>query len=105
MNRGNKYRARRTYSNVCQRYFDSKAEAHRAEELMLAQKLGGISDLQFQVKFVLSEKPKVTIKLDFYYVENGRTVYEDVKGVLTRDFRSKLAWLKQLHSIDVRLIR
>ena len=101
----NKYHARRTYSMLCDRWIDSKAEAHRAEELTIAQKGGAISGLEFQIKFVLSKAPKVTIRIDFGYVEDGQMVYEDVKGVLTRDFRTKLAWLKEKFGIEVRLIR
>lgn len=102
--RGNKYSARRTWSPLCGRTFDSKAEAERGEFLALREKAGQIKRLQYQVRMVLSEKPRVTITLDFAYSEDGLAVYEDVKGVLTRDFRTKLAWLKQLYGVEVRLI-
>lgn len=101
----NKYGAIRTFSNLCERWFASKAECRRGEELHLLRYAGEISHLAYQVKFVLSEKPKVTITVDFTYIENGVRIYEDTKGVLTRDFRTKLAWLKQLHNIDVRLTK
>lgn len=101
----NKFHAKRTYSPVCQRWFASMAEAHRGTELALAERAGAISGLAYQVRFDLCKKPKVTITIDFKYVENGRTVHEDVKGVLTRDFRTKLAWLEQLHGIRVVLVR
>lgn len=99
----NKFHAKRTYSPVCQRWFASMAEAHRGTELALAERAGAISGLEYQVRFDLCKKPKVTITVDFKYVEVGCTVYEDVKGVLTRDFRTKLAWLEQLHKIHVKL--
>ena len=98
-----KYNAKRTYSELCQRWFDSMAEARVAEELRLLELGREIYGLKYQVKFVLSEKPKVTIAIDFSYIEDKRRVYEDVKGVLTRDFRTKLAWLKDKYGIDVRL--
>lgn len=112
----NKYGARRTWSELCQRTFDSKAEAVRGEELRLLEMAGKIKWLEYQECHVLSEKPKVTITIDFEYVDWEKweesdgypvhpTVYEDVKGVLTRDFRTKLAWLKEKHGIDVKLIR
>ncbi|GAG05441.1 unnamed protein product, partial [marine sediment metagenome] len=66
---------------------------------------GEIEDLVYQHTFPLCKKPKITITIDFIYTENGVRVYEDTKGVLTRDFRTKLAWLKQLHGIEVELIR
>ncbi len=97
----NKYHARRTWSELCQRTFDSKAEAVRGEELHLLQLDGQISNLHYQSKFVLSQKPRVTIKIDFEYIENGVKIFEDVKGVLTRDFRTKLAWLEQSQGVRV----
>jgi len=105
---GNKYHARRTFSALCKRTFSSKAEAKRGEELEIMDLYGHIDTLEYQKKFVLSEKPnrKVTITIDFAYKdENGEQKYEDTKGVLTRDFRTKLAWLKQLHGIDVELTK
>ena len=101
----NKYHSMRTWSNLCQRWFDSKAEAARAEELHLLQQAGGIKDLEYQVVFALNVKPKVSIKIDFAYTDNGERIHEDTKGVLTRDFRTKLAWLKQQQGISVRLQR
>jgi hypothetical protein len=114
----NKYGARRTFSELCGRTFASKAEAQRGEELRLLEMAGEISDLEYQPRFTLCEKPKITITLDFSYVEqrdlgvpgrgieghSSERIHEDVKGVLTRDFRTKLAWLKEKHGIDVRLI-
>jgi len=110
LNGGNKYHAKRTWSILCQREFDSRAEAIYAEVLFLRQKAGEISQLEFQHKFVLCEKPKVTITIDFRYVDLSDEVtdywlYEDAKGVMTRDFRTKLAWLKEKHGIDVRIIK
>ena len=116
----NKYGAKRTWSELCQRTFDSKAECIRGEELRLLEMAGEISGLQYQVPFTLYQsidgKPakKITITIDFMYCEPNTDTYatnepkrhyEDVKGVLTRDFRTKLAWLKQLMGIDVKLIR
>lgn len=103
----NKYGARRTYSELCGRFFSSKAEARRGEELKFLEMAGEIYRLEYQPKFVLCEEPKVTITLDFCYLadKGNQWAYEDVKGVLTRDFRTKLAWLKEKWGIDVRLIR
>jgi hypothetical protein len=102
---GNKYHAIRTYSALCDRTFDSKAEATYGEGLAMALKARAIEDLRYQVKFVLCEKPKITVTIDFTYLENGRRIYEDVKGVLTRDSRTKYAWLKEKYGVEVRLIR
>ena len=65
------------------------------------EKGGLIQNLQFQHRFVLSEEPRVTITIDFIYQEDGEQIYEDSKGVLTRDFRTKLCWLREQKGIDV----
>jgi len=103
--RGNKYSAKKTYSELCGRKFDSKAEARRGEELELLQKAGEIRDLQYQVKFTLHHKPIITIKLDFVYEENGETIFADVKGVETREFRVKRYWLEEQQGIHVLLTK
>ena len=101
----NKYFAKRTYSELCGRTFDSKLEARRGEELELLQKAGEISGLKYQVRFNLCLNPKITVTIDFCYQEDGRTIHEDTKGVLTRDSRTKYAWLEQRYGVHVRLIR
>jgi len=101
----NKYHAVRTYSALCGRTFDSKAEARRGEELALLERGGVIHALQYQIKFLLSVKPRITITIDFQYIEQGIVRHEDTKGVLTRDFRTKLAWLKEKWGHDVILVR
>ncbi len=105
----NKYGAKKTYSELCQREFDSKGEAIRAEQLCLLEKAGQIKNLEYQVPFVLCEKPKITITIDFHYQEFHNpfleNVYEDFKGMLTRDSRTKLAWLKEKYNVSVKLIR
>ena len=107
----NKYGAKRTHSQLCNRTFDSKAECVRGEELRRLEMVGEIEGLSYQTPFRLCDDPKITIKIDFLYWmhdESGvgwRVEYEDVKGVLTREFRVKLAWLAQDYGIDVKLIR
>jgi len=101
--KGNKYHAQRTYSELCQMTFDSKAEARRGEELWYLQKAGQIEKLEYQVKYELCDKPKITVTIDFKYAENGRFVLEDVKGILTRDSRTKYAWLHKQYGIEVKL--
>lgn len=101
-NRRNKYNRTRTYSELCGRTFDSKAEAKRGEDLVLLEKMGEISDLQYQVSFPLCLKPSIKIKVDFVYQQDGQKIYEDVKGMgETREFRVKRAWLKEKYGIDV----
>ena len=105
----NKYHAQRTYSELCGRMFDSKAEKRRGEALALLERAGEIQDLDYQILFKLCDKPKITVTIDFTYEEMGkgkrRRIYEDVKGVLTRDSRTKYAWLEQRFGIHVNIIR
>ena len=100
-----KYHATWTFSNLCNRWFASKLEATRAEELRLMKLAGVISDLRYQVRFKLNDKPRITITIDFSYLEDGVRKFEDTKGFLTRDFRTKLAWLQTTQDIEVELIR
>ena len=70
--------------------FDSKKEARRYVELKALEKLGRISGLERQRKFILIPSQKdengKTIErecsyiADFVYVENNKTVVEDAKG-------------------------
>lgn len=101
----NKYGAKKTYSELCRRQFDSKLEARRADQLFLLETAGVISDLEFQKRIVLSDikNYRVTITIDFKYVEDGVVVWEDAKGKMMSDFRVKLAWLKKYHDIEVRI--
>ena len=100
----NKYHARRTYSELCQREFASRREAVRGEELFLFQKAGEISNLEYQPRFTLSKAPRITYTADFRYTESGVAIVEDVKGMMTRDTRTKLAWLKEKTGIEVKLV-
>ena len=102
----NKYGARRTFSALCGRTFSSKLEALRGEELFLLEKAGEITDLRYQVTFILSDKPKITYTADSQYTDkDGKVITEDVKGVLTRDTRTKIAWVKEKFDIEVILVR
>ena len=103
---GNKYGAVRSWSELCQRNFDSKAERVRGEELRMLQLAGQITDLTYQPRYVLCEKPRITYTADFTYIEPGRgIIVEDVKGVLTEASRIRIAWLKDKLGINVQIIR
>jgi len=96
-----KYRAIRSYSELCKREFDSKVEKRRGEELWLTEQADVIDDLQYQVNFVLCKKPSIKIKIDFVYWLDGKVIHEDVKGMMTREARIKMAWLKEQQGIDI----
>lgn len=92
---GNKYSAQR--ATVGGIKFDSKREANRWLVLNQMEKDGEISDLRRQVVVALQGRdgPVLTrtgrqmrITVDFTYIDarTGQTVYEDAKGVATRDY-------------------
>jgi len=99
-----KYGNRRTWSGLCQRFFASKAECTRGETLHLLQLAGEIKDLEYQPRYKLCDKPRITYSADFRFVENGQTVVEDVKGFLTRECRVKIAWAEFQYGMKVRLV-
>lgn len=95
--------------------FDSQAEARRYMELKLLLKAGQISNLKLQPIFELQPKYKnnkdksiraITYKADFQYIENGKAVVEDVKGMETKEFKIKQKILEYKYpDIDFRLIK
>ena len=93
--KGNKFSAQRVEVDGIS--FDSKKEARRWGELKLLERAGEIIELRRQVVVPLegSGGPLLTrtgrqmrITVDFGYVEvaSGLTVYEDAKGLPTRDY-------------------
>jgi len=98
--RKNKYSAQRTTLDGIT--FDSKKEARRWAELCLLQKAGEIADLIRQVPITLEGRQgplltrtgrRMRITVDFAYTDlvSGLTVYEDAKGVPTRDYEVRRA--------------
>lgn len=97
----------RKYKNikteVCGIKFDSKAEARRYSCLKLLEKAGEISDLSLQPRFdlVVNGKKCGFYKADFKYIENGKEVVEDVKGVKTTTYNLKKKLIKAIYDIDI----
>lgn len=94
----NKYNAKKTVVGDIK--FDSKKEAARWMDLQLLERAGEISDLKRQVKVELmgQHRPlytrtgrKMKLTADFSYIENGELIYEDSKGMWTRDFEVRYA--------------
>jgi hypothetical protein len=94
----NKYGAKKT--QVGEVKFDSKKEASRWIELQLLERGREISDLRRQVKVELigQYRPlftrtgrKMKLTFDFAYIEGGVQVYEDAKGMPTRDYEVRVA--------------
>ena len=109
------------YGNIKCEYegikFDSKAERKRYITLLLWQQSGVISDLELQVKYVLTASKKrddnsteraSEYKCDFQYKhgETGRLIVEDVKGgKCTPEFILKRKMMLEKYGITVREIR
>ena len=98
--KGQKYSAQRqTVDGIT---FDSKKEARRYQELRMLERAGDICDLRRQVVVELEGRdgPLLTrtgrnmkITVDFAYTDlnTGLTVYEDAKGMPTRDYEVRRA--------------
>ena len=73
--------------------FDSQAEARRWQQLKLLERAGVILELQRQVTFPIAWNGiKIcSYRADFVYRETatGEQVIEDVKGMLTPEYRIK----------------
>ena len=107
--------------------FDSKREANRYWELNALQKAGIIQNLELQVKFVLiptqraestevyksgrnKGQPKAGEILerecsyiaDFVYLENGKKVVEDAKGMRTKEYVIKRKLMLFIHGIRIK---
>lgn len=102
--------------------FDSKKEHKRYNELLLLQQAGEITNLRRQVKFVLIPTQREPSKIgtrggvkkgkllerecayiaDFVYIQNGKTVVEDTKGVRTKDYVIKRKLMLYTQGIRIR---
>ena len=86
--------------------FDSKKEGARHGELQLLAKAGAIQDLRLQMPFELIPKQAgeraVRYIADFVYMENGKMIVEDVKGVKTDVYKIKKKLMLAVHGIRIR---
>ena len=97
MRRYSKYNAKKKV--VDGHTFDSKREAERYCELKLFLRAKEIKNLELQPRFLLQDgfvdkqgnkHRKIEYVADFMYVDkSGKTVVEDVKGVLTDVYKIK----------------
>lgn len=88
------------YRNQKTRGFHSKKEADRYDELVMMQKCGKISELSYQIPFLLQpgfrdkegvyHRP-INYIADFVYIQDGKEVCEDVKSkaTMTQVYRIK----------------
>ena len=103
---GNKKTPRTVNGKI--KYFDSKKEAERYDELMLLLRSKKISELDLQPEFILCDTqrhngityPKVKYVSDFMYRQNGKTIVEDVKSEHTKKldtYRVKIKWFLSIY--------
>ena len=89
--------------------YASKRESARASELKLLERAGAITGLREQVVYVLSpsvivqgrKRPPLRYICDFEYMQNGKIITEDVKGVKTPVYKAKRHLMKSVHGIDI----
>lgn len=94
--------------------FDSRKEFRRYQELKLLERAGKITGLQRQVKFVLIPaqyegegrhrkclERECAYLADFVYVEDGKTIVEDTKGMRTKDYIIKRKLMLFVHGIKI----
>lgn len=100
------YRNQRCWSDLLGAWCDSKTEREWLEGLKLREKAGQITELVLHPKWVLSERPRVTVSLDAGYQEDGQYRADDVKGGPVKEsMRIKYAWLRQQYGVVVRIVR
>ena len=107
----NKYRNKKIIVDNIK--FDSILEARRYNELKLLLKAGKIQDLKLQPRFLLQEAfkkngktyRKIEYVADFKYIEDGKTIVEDVKGLQTDVFKIKhKLFEKKYPELELRII-
>jgi hypothetical protein len=94
--------------------FDSRAECKRYRELKLLQTQGQIAGLVVHPTYELQpaftstfdgKQRAIVYEADFSYIESGKTIVEDVKGVQTADFRLKAKMFRFVYrDIELRII-
>lgn len=108
----NKYRNKKV---IVEDYvFDSLQESKRYKELKLLLRAGQISNLELQPHFLLQDSfkkngktyRKIEYIADFKYIENGKTIVEDVKGIQTDVFKLKhKLFEKKYPDLELRIIK
>lgn len=94
--------------------FDSNLEATRYKELKLLERAGTITDLELQPRFLLQDSfkkngrtfRKIEYVADFKYIENGKTIVEDVKGMQTDVFKLKHKIFEKVYpDLELKIIK
>lgn len=103
----NKYGAKKTVIDGIT--FASKAEASRYMVLRMLANGQTITDLRMQVAFELApstviqgrKRPPIRYMADFVYMQDGKRVVEDVKGMRTPVYKLKRHLMATVHGIEI----
>ena len=89
------------------RRYDSEAECLRYPVLLGRETAGLISDLRRQITFklIVNDNLVTSYRADYVYTERGRQVVEDIKGMLTPEYKIKRALMLAIHGITIRQVR
>ena len=107
----NKYKNKKTQVDMY--VFDSAREAKRYKELKLLERAGEISNLELQPHFLLQDsfkkngkkKKKIEYVADFKYIEKGKIIVEDVKGIQTDVFKIKHKLFEKIYpELELKII-
>lgn len=92
--------------------FDSKREAARYGELKLLEAAGEITSLEIHPRYKLLDADPYMMQRatyyigDFQYIENGKVVCEDVKGVETAVFKLKAKLFRMYYpDYELRIVK
>lgn len=108
----NKYRNKKAQIDMY--VFDSVRESQRYKELKLLERAGEISNLELQPRFLLQDSfkkngktyRKIEYIADFQYIENGKTIVEDVKGMQTDVFKLKHKIFEKVYpDLELKIIK
>lgn len=108
----NKYKNKKVQIDMY--VFDSVRESQRYKELKLLERAGEISNLELQPHFLLQDSfkkngrtfRKIEYVADFKYIENGKTIVEDVKGMQTDVFKLKHKIFEKVYpDLELRIIK
>jgi hypothetical protein len=83
--------------------FDSMAEAARYGALKIVQAAGLISELRLQVRYDITVNGRKVCRYvaDFVYIENGKEVVEDVKGMKTPVYNLKKKLMEAVFGVVI----
>jgi len=103
-----KFKIRRKYNNTFVEIdgfkLDSKREGNRYIELKVLNAKGKISNLKIHPVFKFPMG--FSYEGDFQYIENGKTIVEDVKGFETDVFKLKKKCFAYFYqSIELRIVK